>query len=74
MQNINLTGSDKGPGIAASVVMLVLIDELVKKDVLTHSDVARILAIADGIIQGWGQIASAQDARRVLDQMRGLRS
>jgi hypothetical protein len=72
MQNVNLTGHDKGPGIASTVVLLVLIDELVKKGVLAQADVGRILAIADGIIGQWGPIASAADARRVLNQMRGL--
>ena len=74
MQNINLSAHDKGPGIAASVVMLVLIDELVAKKVLNQHDVARILAIADGIIGSWGNLTSVNDARRVLNQMRGLRS
>jgi len=72
MQNINLATHDKGPGIAAAVVMLALIDELVKKGVLAQADVARILAVADGIIGQWGSIASAADARNVLNKMRGL--
>lgn len=72
MQNINLTTNDKGPGIAASVVMLVLMDELVKKNIISRADLSRIMAIADGIITGWGNVASAQDAKRVLDQMRGI--
>jgi hypothetical protein len=52
--------------------MLALIDELVKKGVLAQADVARILAVADGIIGQWGSIASAADARNVLNKMRGL--
>ena len=74
MQNINLTANDKGPGIASTVVLLVLIDELVKKGALAQADVDRILAIADSTIAQWGNIRSAEDARTVLKQMRGLRA
>jgi hypothetical protein len=70
--NYKLTEHDKGPGIAAIVVLNVLIDELVKKKVIDHGEVARILSIADGAISGMGETTAMQDARRVLDKMRGV--
>jgi hypothetical protein len=72
MQTINLTAHDKGPGIASTVVLFFLIDELVKKGILSQGEVTRILATADSTIEQWGNINSANDARQVLKQMQGL--
>jgi hypothetical protein len=68
-----LSGHDKGPGIAATVVLNVLLDELVNKKVLTHGDVARLLSIADGTLERMGaSTVSIIDARAVLNKMRGV--
>ena len=42
MNNYNLVEHDNGPGIAATVVLNLLLDELVKKKLLSHGDVARL--------------------------------
>jgi hypothetical protein len=73
MNPYNLIGHSNGPGIAATVVLNLLLDELVSKKVLTHSDVTRLLSIADSTIAGWGEANNAvKDARAVLNKMRGL--
>ena len=43
-------GEDRGPGIAALVLVKVLMDELVKKGILEVSDLSRILATAESIL------------------------
>jgi len=72
MQSFNLIGHSNGPGIAAVVVLNVLLDELVKKNVLDAGEVARILAVADATIDGWGNNNAVLDARSVLNKARGL--
>ena len=72
MQSIEFTGHSNGPGIAAAVVLNVLLDELVKKKVLDHGEVARILSIADATIAAWGDRNANIDARSVLNNMRGM--
>jgi hypothetical protein len=74
VQSFNLIGHSNGPGIAAVVVLNVLLDELVKKKVLDTGEVARILSIADARIESWGNSTAANDARKVLDKMRGVSS
>jgi hypothetical protein len=69
--NFNLTGQSSGPGMAASVILNVLLDELVKKNVLTHDDVARLLSIADSTLEQMGDTNALTDARAVLNGMRG---
>jgi len=70
---MHFIGHDKGPGIAAAVVMMTLLEELVARQVLTSVDRARILAVADSTISNWGDNPDIRDAREVLDKMRGLR-
>jgi hypothetical protein len=73
MQNFSLIGHQNGPGIAAGVILNIVMDELVRKNVLTNADIARILSIADSTLAGWGESNSAvQDARAVVKKMRGL--
>jgi len=72
VQSFNEVGHSNGPGIAAVVVLNVLLDELVKKRVLDTGDVARILSIADGTIERWGDTHAFKDARDVLNKMRGI--
>jgi hypothetical protein len=50
----SLVGHDRGPGIAASVLLKVLMDELVDKSILNAADVAHILDIADSVLTGMG--------------------
>jgi hypothetical protein len=73
MNNYNLVEHDNGPGIAATVVLNLLLDELVKKKLLSHGDVARLLSSADGTVERMGEINHAvRDARSVLNKMRGI--
>jgi hypothetical protein len=73
MQTFSLIGHQNGPGIAAGVILNVLMDELVSKNVLTHGDIARILASTDATLARWGETnAAVVDARRVVNKMRGL--
>jgi hypothetical protein len=74
VQGIYFTGHSNGPGIAAVVVLNLLLDELVKKKVINTGEVARILSIADATIEGWGDTTALIDARTVLDNMRGISS
>lgn len=69
----DLLGHSNGPGIAAGMVLLNLIDALVKKGVLSQGEVANLLAVTDAQIAQWGEANIAvRDARKVLDKMRGL--
>jgi hypothetical protein len=53
--------------------LLVLIDDLIDKVVLSVGDRARILAVADSAISEWGDTNLAvRDARAVLIKMRGF--
>jgi hypothetical protein len=73
MQIFNLIGHRNGPGIAAGVILNVLMDELVRRDVLKAADVARILAVTDSTLARWGETnESVIDARKVVSKMRGL--
>ena len=68
----SLVGHDRGPGIAASVILKVLMDELVDKSILNAADVARILDIADSALTGMGaNNIAVRDARDVVKKMRG---
>ena len=72
MNIYTLVGHDRGPAIAATVVLNLLLDELVKKNLLSQHDVASLLAIADSTIEGMGDTNYAvKDARAVL-KMRGV--
>ena len=73
MNIYSLVGHDKGPGIAATVVLNLLLDELVKKKLLSQGDVASLLSSADGTVERMGDTNHPViDARRVLNKMRGL--
>lgn len=68
----NFIGHDKGPGIAANVILLKLLDLLVKNKVITRGDINVMLATADAQIAAWGSNTAGADARRVINKMRGL--
>jgi hypothetical protein len=70
-----LLGHERGPGIAANVIMLKLLDLLVQNDVITRDDMNLLLASADATIAQWGASnVGVQDARAVIAKMRGLGS
>jgi hypothetical protein len=69
----SLIGHSNGPGIAAVDVLMKLLDELVRKNVLTRDEVAGLLARADSEIATWGESNFAViDARSVVKKMRGV--
>jgi hypothetical protein len=71
---MDLIGHKNGPGIAASVILLNLIDALVQNDALPANTKARVLAISKAQIEQWGTTNIAvQDAVAVLDKLIGLR-
>jgi len=72
MQKLNLIGHDKGPGIAACVLLSVMIEELVSKKILSTSDVDRILANTDSTLAVMAvNNVAIKDARTVVGKMRG---
>ena len=64
---------DRSPGIAASVILKVLMDELVGKGVLNAADVAGILGKADSTLADMGVSNSAiEDARYASGEGHGV--
>jgi hypothetical protein len=61
-------GEDRGPGIAALVLVKVLMDELVKKGILEVSDLSRILATSESIL-GKSDHSAIKEAYKVVSKM-----
>jgi hypothetical protein len=61
-------GKDRGPGIAALVLVKILMDELIKKDILEVSNLSRILATAESI---WGKSdhSAIKEAYKIVSKM-----
>lgn len=67
-----LKGVGAGPGIAAAVVTLTVLDRLVERSLLSKADIASILDAADAELKRWGDATiTIRDARRVIKLMRG---
>jgi hypothetical protein len=60
-----------GAGIAASVILKALMDELVSKGIHAAANVTRVLNNSDSILANVEQRTAILDARKVVQKIRG---
>jgi hypothetical protein len=66
---LKISNHNKGPGIAAGVVLMALIDMLVEKKVLTREDATNVIKRASLELGNRPHNVAAQDAAAVLTKM-----